>query len=242
MYLILNMVWYYCAFSDCISTWESKGRGEIENVEAHQLIRHILMIPFRSKVRQTKIKHGDVVEFSTYRLRIVCTCSQSRDWCATARAPVQSLKQLQWGMHGVPSHALQGLRCILRIRLDLSWSIWIFSPPCKSAHHAGQSQANSCCSCALVVPAGLTKGHSGGEPVARLLTNFDQQITRMSHIIKATNQIHSIANFRATILKSDRGQCWHKQHWSPIQPFPSTRPHLHLSKIQTNATTKVWMV
>lgn len=232
MYLILNMVWYYCA---CV-LWlylhmriEGKRRDRKRGSPSVNKAYFDDSLPFKGEANQDQT--CGVVEFSTYRLRIVCTCSQSRDWCATARAPVQSLKQLQWGMHGVPSHALQGLRCILRIRLDLSWSIWIFSPPCKSAHHAGQSQANSCCSCALVVPAGLTKGHSGGEPVARLLTNFDQQITRMSHIIKATNQIHSIANLRATILKSDRGQCWHKQHWSPIQPFPST-----------NATTKVWMV
>lgn len=75
-------------------------------------------LPFKGEANQDQT--CGVVEFSTYCLRIVCTCSQSRDWCATARAPVQSLKQLQWGMHGVPSHALQGLRCILRIRLDLS--------------------------------------------------------------------------------------------------------------------------
>ena len=68
--------------------------------------------------------------------RIVCTCSR-RDWCATARAPVQSLKQLQWGMHGVPSHALQGLHSTKNkagscwIYLDLQPTMQI-SPPCRS--------------------------------------------------------------------------------------------------------------
>jgi hypothetical protein len=158
MYLILNMVWYYCA---CV-LWlylhmriEGKRRDRKRGSPSVNKAYFDDSLPFKGEANQDQT--CGVVEFSTYCLRIVCTCSQSRDWCATARAPVQSLKQLQWGMHGVPSHALQGLRCILRIRLDLSWSIWIFSPPCKSAHHAGQSQANSCCSCALVCTGRLDK-------------------------------------------------------------------------------------